>query len=128
MSVVIPRFRRGLHVMYQQSSSPGQRVVAGMVLGRMRLATEAVGAFNLTLTNVVVGSQYEIEDYLGASITMGTAAASSVALSIPVYAANNTIKIKVRKATASPFYQPYETQATAVVGAQSIFVNQLSDE
>ena len=59
------------------------------------------------------------------------AAASTVVLSIPAYvsgSANNTLAIKVRKATATPFYRPYDTQTTALVGSAAIYVTQQLDE
>jgi hypothetical protein len=100
--------------------------------GRARLPTETIGNFTLTLTNVVVGSICETEvASTGTQIAIQTAATSTVVITIPVYNsgdAKNSIRIKVRKASASPFYQPYETQTTASISSVSIFVNQLSDE
>lgn len=100
--------------------------------GLMRLPTETIGFFALTLTNLVIGSIYEIEVVsTGAQVAIGTASASSVTLNIPAYSGTsplNALKVKVRKGTSSPFYQPYETQVTAVLGSASLFINQLSDE
>jgi hypothetical protein len=96
-----------------------------------RLATDSIGNFNLTLTNVVVGSAYRVEvQGTGALITQGTAASSSFALTIPAYAAgnpSNDLRIKVRKGTAAPYYKDYTTLATAVVGSQSIYIAQIPD-
>lgn len=96
------------------------------------LPTDAVGTFNLTLTNVVVGSSVQVEPQAGgAAVYNGVAAASTVSIPITAYAPgspNNDLRIKVRKGTSSPFYQPYETLATAVVGSQSIFIAQTPDE
>jgi len=101
-------------------------------LARQVLPTDSIGNYALTLTNVVIGSVYDIEALsTGALIASGTATGSSVNISIPVYTngdPKNSLRIKLRKASAAPFYQPFETQATALVGAQSIFVNQLTDE
>ena len=40
----------------------------------------------------------------------------------------NDLRIKVRKGSGSPTYKPFETLATAIVGAQSIFIGQIADE
>lgn len=101
-------------------------------LARARLATDSIGNFTLTLTNVVVGSAIRIETQAaGTLIEFRTAAGSSEAFTIPAYSAgspSNDLRIKVRKGTSAPFYIPYETLATAFVGAQSIFVSQESDQ
>lgn len=95
------------------------------------LPTDSIGNFNLTLTNVVVGSAYRVEvQSTGALILQGTAASSSVALTIPAYGGGNPandLRIKVRKGTAAPYYKDYETLAAAVVGSQSIYVAQIPD-
>lgn len=106
----------------------------GQPWGRARLATESIGNMSLTLTNMVQDSTYEVEVLsTGAQVILpGTADATGIAvLSIPVYTvgdAKNTLKVKVRKASASPYYQSYETQVVAALGSQSLFINQLSDE
>lgn len=105
---------------------------AGGFLSAARLATDPIGTFTLTLTNVVVGSRVNISPVAGGSpFYDDLAAASSVVVPLSVYAPgnpSNDLLIKVRSASGSPTYQPYETQATAVVGAQSIFVSQIPDE
>lgn len=102
------------------------------VLERQTFPTDPVGNMSLTLQNLVVGSIYDIEVFsTGAQIVSGTASAATVPMTVPVYLSGdpkNSLRIKVRKASGSPYYQPYETQAVAAVGAQSIFINQLSDE
>lgn len=104
----------------------------GVSFERALLPTDPIGSMSLSLQNVVVGSIYEVEVLTtGTQIAVGTASSSTVALSIPVYSAgnaSNSLRIKVRKGSASPYYQPYETQATAAIGSQSIFVNQIIDE
>ena len=98
------------------------------------LFTDPIGTFTLTLTNVAVGSTLRVESQsAGTSLYDGTAATTSPAITLSCYAGGgtndlNNLRIKVRKGTTSPFYQPYETLATAIVGAQSIFVSQISDE
>lgn len=103
----------------------------GMVLGRARLPTDSVGTFALTLTGLVVGSAIQIETATGAAIENRTAAATSEVFTVSAYtsgSANNNLRIKVRKGSASPFYLPYETLTTAFVGSTAIFVSQISDE
>ena len=96
------------------------------------LPTDAQGTFALTLLNVAVGSAIQVEIAASGAVVINTTAASStVGLSIPAYIAGsiyNNLRIKVRKGSASPYYQPYETLATAFVGSSSIYVSQISDE
>lgn len=96
-----------------------------------RLATDSVGNFNLSLTNVVVGSSWRVEvQSTGALVAQGTAVASDVPMTIAAYGSGsplNDLRIKVRKGTAAPYYKDYETLAAAVVGSQSIYVAQIPD-
>ena len=104
----------------------------GLSLGVARLPTDPIGAFTLTLTNVVIGSRIHVEKQSdGTSLYDGLAAASTVVLPLSVYASGspyNALRIKVRKGTGSPTYKPFETLTTAIVGAQSIYVGQIPDE
>lgn len=103
---------------------------AGGTVGVGRLPTDSVGTFVLTLTGLVVGSAVQIETQAGVTIENRTATATTEVFSVPAFAvgsANNNLRIKVRKGSAAPFYQPYETQATASVGAQSVFISQIPD-
>lgn len=103
---------------------------AGAPTGRLRLPTDPIGNFTLTLTNLVVGSAIRIETQAGALVEYRVADATSEVFSVPAYApgnASNDLRIKVRKGTAAPFYQPYETLATASVGSASIYVSQIQD-
>lgn len=98
--------------------------------GRMRLSTESIGNFTLTLTNLVVGSAIRVETQAGTLIEYRVADATSEVFTIPAYSpgnASNDLRIKVRKGTAAPFYIPYETLATASVGSGSIYVSQIPD-
>ena len=101
-------------------------------IGVARLPTDSIGTFALTLTNVVVGSSIQIEDQAGTTtLYNGTAATSTPRINLSAYAGGsglNDLRIKVRKGTASPFYQPFETLTTAIVGSQSIYVAQIADE
>lgn len=103
---------------------------AGAPTGRLRLPTDPIGTFTLTLTNLVVGSAIRIETQAGTLIEYRVADATSEVFTVPAYApgnASNDLRIKVRKGTAAPFYQPYETLATASVGSASIYVSQIQD-
>lgn len=99
---------------------------------RQTISTDAIGVFALTLTNLVVGSAIQIEDQLGTTtLYNGTAASTSQLINLSAYAGGsslNDLRIKVRKGSSSPFYQPYETLATAIVGSGSIYVSQIPDE
>lgn len=101
-------------------------------VGVCRLPTDAIGTFTLTLTNLVVGSVIEIQDQaLTTSLHNSTAGETSKTIVLQAYAAGsplNSLLIKVRKGSSSPYYQPYETQTTAFVGSQSIYVSQIPDE
>lgn len=90
-----------------------------------------IGAFDLTLTNVVVGSAIQIETQAGATIVNRTATGTTEVFSLSAYksgSAYNDLRIKVRKGTGTPYYRPYETLTTAFVGAQSIYVSQIQDD
>jgi hypothetical protein len=103
----------------------------GYVLTVQRLPGESIGTFTLELANLVVGSAIQIETQAGSAVANRTAATPTETFLLPAYAAGtapNSLRIKVRKGSAPPFYQPYETQATAFVGSQSIFVSQNLDE
>ena len=104
----------------------------GVSLGVCRLPTDPIGTFALTLTNVVVGSRIHIETQ-GDGTTLHDSVADSAdeTIVLSAYAsgsAYNDLRIKVRKASESPTYKPYETLATAIAGSASIYVSQIPDE
>lgn len=116
-------------------SYPAQRGrFANMSMGsfsRQSLPADPVGVFLLTLTNLVVGSAVHIEAIGGPVLASLAADASTEVIPLQAYAAGsalNNLRIKVRKGSASPYYQPWETLATAIVGSQSIYVSQIPDE
>lgn len=101
------------------------------ILSRQRLASDSIGGYSLSLTNLVVGSAIQIETQAGAPVVNRTAASSTEVFSLPAYPSGNPandLRIKVRKGSAAPYYIPWETLASAVVGAQSIYVSQIPDE
>ncbi len=112
----------------------GPRPVSGIgpIVGRMRLPNDPIGTFTLTLTNVVVGSRVHVEKQSdGTSFYDELADASTVSIPLSVYSsgsAYNDLRIKVRKGSSGTTYKPWETQATAIVGSQSIYVSQIPDE
>jgi hypothetical protein len=97
-----------------------------------RLPTDSIGTFALTLNNVVAGSRVHVEVLTtGATVHDALATTSTVLISLPAYvagSANNDLIIKVRKASESPFYRPYSTQAVASVGSAAIYIEQQLDE
>ena len=105
---------------------------SGASFGVARWPTDPGGSFTLTLTNLVVGSRIHIETQGdGTALHDSVADATEETISIPAYTSGNpynALRIKVRKGTGSPTYKPFETLATAIVGAQSIYVGQIADE
>lgn len=112
--------------------SRGNAVHLGLAaFGVARLPSDPIGAFQITLTNVVTGSVVQIESTGGAVLFSTVADEPTVTAPLQAYAAGsplNNLRIKVRKGSASPYYQPWETLATAIVGSQSIYVSQIPDE
>ena len=106
-------------------------LVGGQLIVRQRLPTDSIGNMTLTLTNVVIGSAIRIDvQSTGALVEFRTATATSEVFTVPVYAggsASNDLRIKVRKGTTAPKYQPFETLVIAAVGAQSVYVAQVAD-
>ena len=106
--------------------------VGGLSLGVSRWPTDPIGTFALELTNVVIGSRIHIEAQGdGTALHDSVADTANETINLSTYAAGspyNALRIKVRKGTGSPTYKPFETLATAIVGAQSIYVGQIADE
>ena len=108
-------------------------VLGGNGVGYVPLPTDPIGTFTLTLQNLVVGSLWEVEtvSVQGTSISSGTATNATTIISLSAYStgsSNNSMRVKVRNSSASPYYQAFETQTTAVVGSLSIFINQVRDD
>lgn len=132
-SAVFFDFLPQLATTHEVPATRGRYDVSGMfAIQQQALSTDPIGVFTLTLTNVVVGSAIQVEDQAGTTtLYNGTAASSSPVLTLSAYAAGsglNDLRIKVRKGSASPFYRPFETLTTAIVGSQSIYVAQIPDE
>jgi hypothetical protein len=86
----------------------------------------AVGV--LTLQNVVSGSAVLITELNGTVIASPTATGSDILVNIPFYGTNRQVKVKIRKASATPFYQPYDTQVLITKDGGSSYIIQISDE
>ena len=105
--------------------------VSFLSLGVCRVPTDPIGTTTITFTNVIDGSSLQIESQDG-STTLHNSVISGTTKSVTlqVYAPGsplNALRIKVRKGSVEPFYQPYETLLPAAVGAQSIYVSQIPD-
>lgn len=103
----------------------------GGVFCIQRLPSEPIGSHLLTLNNVVVGSRVFIRDQ-GNTTTFydQVAATSTVIVSLSVYSPGsglNDLSVKVRKSSAAPKYQPFETSQTIAVGSSSVFIAQVPD-
>ena len=94
-----------------------------------RLPSEPISTTTLTLTNVVSGSAWRVEDTADDSqVDAGTASGSTVNASVPWFGTDRTLLIKVRKGTTSPYYKPFETQAVVGGSTVSVFISQIPDE
>lgn len=94
-----------------------------------RLPGEAIGTATLTLQNVVAGSIWRIEDTADNSLVdTGTAAGGDIGVLVPNYGSTRTLRVKVRNASGSPAYKPFETQASVALLAASVYVSQQPDE
>ena len=103
----------------------------GAALGKLRLPTDPIGIFALTLNNIVTGSSLQIESQDSSTVFHNSVVSGTTkSVTLQVYApgsALNALRIKVRKGSVAPFYQPYETLLTAVVGSASVYVSQIPD-
>lgn len=106
----------------------------GAAIGKLKLPTDSIGSHVLSLTNVVAGSRVHIEEQVSGTVVSDSVAGGTgnvtVQLTLPVYAsgsAKNDLRIRIRKASATPYYSPYETLVTVGIGASSIYVSQQPD-
>jgi hypothetical protein len=85
------------------------------------------------MNNLVSGSRVRVESVdQGIQIDEFTASgAPSEDRTLPLYASGNprnSLRIKVRNASSSPAYRPFETQALAQLGVVLVYVFQEPDE
>jgi len=117
---------------YDTTKKPVLSVCGMSSFGMQRFPTDPIGAFALTLTNVVIGSRVHIEKQSdGTTFYDGVAGTATVSVSLSAYSAgdaSNDLRIKVRNASSSPAYKPFETLTTALIGSNSIYVSQIPDE
>jgi hypothetical protein len=125
-------------VLYPAATERGKDYPASLVIvARTSLPDDPIGTHALTLQHVPAGARVQVEDENGTTVlsseiatgTNGTFVTYSKTLQ--VYAggsALNNWRIKVRKASETPFYRPYETLMTATVGASSIYVSMIQDD
>ncbi len=103
----------------------------GVVLSRGRLATDSIGTCDIRIQNAVTGSRYRIEvSSTGTLVAEGDVASNDFSVNVPLYPpgnAANTLKVKIRKGTTAPKYQPFETQVTAVSAGALAYVSQVPD-
>lgn len=120
------------HVAFPLDRGRGVAPYYGGGLVNGALPTDPIGLHTLTLNNVVVGSRINIRDQSDTTTLYDQIAASgTVVIPLQVYAGGsplNNWRIRIRRASASPTYRPYETLMTATVGASSIYVSQIPDE
>lgn len=103
----------------------------GVVLARQRLSTDSIGTCSVRVQNAVTGSRYRIEvSSTGTLVAEGDVSSADFSVSVPLYPAGNaanTLKVKIRKGTTAPKYQPFETQVTAVSAGALAYVSQVLD-
>ena len=106
-----------------------------VAIHRHVLPTDPIGSHALNLLNVVAGSRVHIASQDGATTHYDQVAAGSgfvtVSVVLDVYAMGSPLndwRIRVRRASAGPYYIPYETLVTSTVGGSSIYVSQIPDE
>lgn len=106
---------------------------SGTSFGLCRFASDPVGIFTLRFRNLVAGSRVRVEaadtaEQFDEFIASGD---STQLRSLPLFPSGNPrndLRIKVRKASESPAYRPFESQATAQPGTVTVYVFQEPDE
>ncbi len=111
----------------------GRSAPGGLVPdGAARLASDPLYYASLTLTNVVGGSQYRVSRHdTGADLATGTVPGSGnvdyTITSIPCYANPQVADVTVRKGTAAPKYQPFDTRASIPKTGTTAYIAQVPD-
>lgn len=101
------------------------------VVALQRLATDSIGTSAIRIVNAVNGSRYRLEvASTRAMVAEGDVASDDFTVSVPLYPsgnAANTLTVKIRKGTAAPKYQPFETQVVAVAAGALAYIAQVPD-
>ena len=106
---------------------------SGASFGLCRFTSDPIGTFTLRFRNLVEGSRVRTE-VTSTGETLAEFVATAAATqdhTLPLYASgnpSNDLRIKVRKASDSPAYRPFESQATAQLGTVTVYVFQELDE
>ena len=106
---------------------------SGTSFGLCRFASDPVGIFTLRFRNLVEGSRVRVEaadtaEQFDEFIASGDSTQLRSLLLFPSGNPRNDLRIKVRKASESPAYRPFESQATAQLGTVTVYVFQEPDE
>lgn len=115
-----------------QPASRGKSVSSGgnRSMGVLRLPTDPLFYFDLTLENIVVGSRYRItRQSTGAELATGVASSTTEVISgVPSFSSNMLMDITIRKASGSPNYKIFDTAAYANQAGSSAYILQQLDE
>ncbi len=106
---------------------------SGTSFGVCRFTSDPVGIFTLRFRNLVEGSRVRTEvastgETLDEFVATADAAQDHTFLLYVSGNPRNDLRIKVRKASESPAYRPFESQATAQLGTVTVYVFQEPDE
>ena len=106
---------------------------SGTSFGVCRFTSDPVGIFTLRFRNLVAGSRVRVEaadtaEQFDEFIASGDSTQLRSLLLFPSGNPSNDLRIKVRKASESPAYRPFESQATAQLGTVTVYVFQEPDE
>ena len=104
--------------------------LGGMSTGAVRLPTDPIYFFGLTLENVVVGSRYRITRHsTGQELATGVATSSTEVIEgIPSYSSGMLMDITIRNASGSPAYKIFDTAAYASPSGAFAYCLQQPDE
>jgi hypothetical protein len=125
MSACIP----SAHFTVVPAATSRMTMAVDVSVGAFRLPTDPLFYADLVLQNIVSGSRYRVtKDDDGTELATGVAGSTTETLTgLPVYANPQLVKITVRKGTAAPKYQPFDTFAYMARGSVSAFIAQIPD-
>ena len=90
--------------------------------------TDASGTLvALTLTNVVVGSRCRIEKVADGTALLSAVATDTTVVANYTHTADVAVRVRVRRASASPKYLPWEAPGTVTAAGLSMIVSQIED-